>query len=245
MKWTLAVLIEFLTIAGAKTPASPKGIGEYEDDMTGEETLSVLARALEVLNRISGNSPGSLGLHPAVYFYNERGKHNRYLFLGITQLIAERVRNNDESFFKKFSTVRAKLEKFLMDNKSWLSLLLTNMSRSQRISKTRDLFSYLVTNFESDKKVSPEAAISHLGLRGRFFDVEGTHSRAKFSDDAKSIAFLKAATLSALKCPVCAGLLDPRKSVSYDHKVRVREGGTGDANNAQLAHPYCNTAVRN
>jgi hypothetical protein len=122
----------------------------------------VLNRALDVLNRISGNAPGSLGF-PAVYFYNERGKHNRYLFLGMTQLIAERVRNNDDGFFKKFSNVRAQLEKFLMDNKSWLSLLQRNMNRNQRISKTRDFLYYLVTDFNVGKKVTPESAVAHLG----------------------------------------------------------------------------------
>ncbi len=240
----LAVLIEFLTIAGAQTPISPKAIGDYADDQTGDDTLAVLERALNILNRITGNSAGSLGLHPAVYFYNERGKHNRYLFLGITQLIAERVQNNDGGFFKKFSHVRAQLEKFLIDNKSWLSLLLSNMSRNQRISKTRDLFGYLVNEFNAGHKVTPESAITHLGLRGRFFDIDGPQSRTKFSDDAKSIAFLTAAMKTAMKCPICNGMLDPRKSVSYDHKVRVKEKGKGGADNAQLAHPYCNTAVK-
>jgi hypothetical protein len=82
-------------------------------------------------------------------------------------------------------------------------------------------------------------------LGGRFFDVEATQSHTKFSDDAKSMAFLQAATQSALKCPICSGMLDPRKSVSYDHKVRVQDGGTGHVNNAQLAHPFCNTSVKN
>jgi hypothetical protein len=240
----LSVLIEFLTITGAEKPAAPKSISDYEDDQTGEPTLAILIRALGVLNRISGNSPGSLGLHPAVYFYNERGKHNRYLFLGMAQLIAERVANNDDGFFRKFSDVRAKLEMFLMSNKSWLSLLLTNMSRNQRISKTRDLFGYLVAEFTSGGDVTPESAISHLGLRGRFFDVGSAENRPKFSDEAKSIAFLRAASKSAIKCPICSGWLDPRKSVSYDHKIRVRDGGTSETENAQLAHPYCNTGVK-
>jgi hypothetical protein len=140
--------------------------------------------------------------------------------------------------------LRAQVEKFLMDNKSWLSSLQRNMSRNQRISKTRDLLMYLVSDFNAGKAITPEGAVAHLGLRGRFFDAEGTKG-TKFSDDAKSMAFLQAATQSALKCPICTGMLDPRKSVSYDHKIRVRDGGKGGAANAQLAHPYCNTAVKN
>jgi hypothetical protein len=32
-----------------------------------------MKNSFNVLNRVSGNAPASLGLHPAVYFYNERG----------------------------------------------------------------------------------------------------------------------------------------------------------------------------
>jgi hypothetical protein len=102
----------------------------------------------------------------------------------------------------------------------------------------------LISHFNNGVAVTPEAAIGRLGLRGRFFDVDAAHTNTKFSDDAKSQAFISAAMKSALKCPICNGMLDPRKSVSYDHEVRVREGGTGDPNNARLAHPYCNTGVK-
>jgi hypothetical protein len=240
----LTTLIQFLTIAGAQAPAHATAIGEYADDPNGEETISLMLRALDVLNRITGNSPGSLGLHPAVYFYNERGKHNRYLFLAMTQLIAERVRNNDSGFFKKFSTVRAALEDFLMQNKSWLTLVLQNMSRTQRIAKTKDLFSYLVAQLNAGKTVTPEDAIGHLGLSGKFFHADGTQP-TKFSDDVKSMAFIRAATQSSIKCPICKGMLNPNKSVSYDHIVRVQDGGTGHPDNAQLAHPFCNTGMKN
>jgi hypothetical protein len=38
---------------------------------------------------------------------------------------------------------------------------------------------------------------------------------------------------------------DPNKSVSYDHIVRVSEGGSGDQTNVQMVHPYCNTGYKN
>jgi hypothetical protein len=47
------------------------------------ETVQVLKNSLNVLERITGNEPKSLGLHPAVYFYNEKGKYSRFLFLGM------------------------------------------------------------------------------------------------------------------------------------------------------------------
>jgi hypothetical protein len=39
-----------------------------------------------VLARIASNVPASLGLRLAVYFYNGRGKHSRFLFLGVVAL---------------------------------------------------------------------------------------------------------------------------------------------------------------
>ncbi|MCV5626719.1 HNH endonuclease [Escherichia coli] len=43
---------------------------------------------------------------------------------------------------------------------------------------------------------------------------------------------------------MCQGYLDTEKSVSYDHIVRVREGGDGNSDNVQLTHPYCNQSVK-
>jgi HNH endonuclease len=240
----LSLLIEFLTIAGSRDEKI-KSIGEYPEDQTGEATIGILSKSLEVLNRITGNSPGSLGLHPAVYFYNERGKYSRFLFLGLTSLIAEKIRSNDGAFFKAFARGRERLERFLVENKSLLGIILQNMGKGQRVPKMSDLFKFLVAQSSAGLEVKPEAAIEHIGLRGRIFDVTGVQTTPHFTDDTKSMAFVRDAIASALKCPLCKGLLDPKKSVSYDHKIRVADGGTGDLDNVQLVHPYCNSAVKN
>jgi Protein of unknown function DUF262/HNH endonuclease len=241
----LAVLIEFLTIAGAQTPNKPKTIDQYDDDSTGEGTIGVVTRALEILNRVTGNSHGSLGLHPAVYFYTENGKHNRYMFLGMIQLVAERVRNNDDGFFKKLTKSRSRIEDFLLENKSWIGLLLTNMSKGQRVIKTRDLFTYLISGFDKEETITPETTISYLGLKGRFFDVElANNYTKKVSDDTKSSAYLEPALASAVKCQICGGRMDANKSMSYDHKTRIRDGGDNSVENIQLSHPYCNTGFK-
>jgi hypothetical protein len=253
----LSVLVELLTITtGEKqiVPGRPakgipdkyraKIISEYDDDTDGTTTIAVLTKASQVLKRVTGNSPGSLGLHPAVYFYNERGKHSRFLFLAMMMLIAEKIRNNDGGFFKKFSMARAKMEQFLIQNKSLIGILLQNMSKRQRVANTCELLQFLVVECGDGRIVTPEAAISRLGLRGRVFDVDASHGPTYFPDDVKSMAFVGKALENALKCPICDGLLDPAKSVSYDHKVPRREGGTGDIENAQLVHPYCNTGIK-
>jgi len=66
----------------------------------------------------------------------------------------------------------------------------------------------------------------------------------QISDDTKSMVYVKEAIKNALRCPICNGILDPSKSVSYDHIEPKRDGGTGDYMNVQIAHPYCNTGYK-
>jgi hypothetical protein len=102
----LALLVDFFTIAGNRS-LPQKSISQYADDTTGEKTLEILENGLEVLSRITGHYDGSLGLHTAVYFYNDKGKHSKHLFLAIVSLVADKIRNNDSHFFKKFTRSRA------------------------------------------------------------------------------------------------------------------------------------------
>jgi hypothetical protein len=168
-------------------------------------------------------------------FYSERGKYGRFLFLGMASLIAEKLRNNDDGYFKKFTHARKNMEMFLIDNKSLVSTLSQNMTKGIRVSKMRDLFAYLIA--ESPKRtVKPMEVITHLGLRGQ--------GPTRFSDDDKSEIFISKALSNALTCTVCGGKLDPNKSVSYDHVMRLRDGGIGHPSNGDLVHPYCNTGIK-
>jgi hypothetical protein len=241
----LALLVEFLVISGTRE-AKIKSIAEYADDTTGDETIKILENSLEVVNRITGNSPASLGLHPAVYFYNDKGRYNRFFFLGMTLLLTERLRGNDDAFFKKFTRARARLEKFLIDNKSLITVLPQNMSKAQRIPKMRDLFRFLIDSYDTDNiEITPEKAIAALGLKGRIIDLAAAHTGTQFSDETKSNVFIHKTLEKALTCTICGGLLDPAKSLSYDHIVPRREGGTNEPENADLTHPFCNTGMKN
>lgn len=241
----LALLVDFLTIAGTRDQ-EPKSVAEYpDDDENGAVTIQVIEKSLEIVNRITGNSAESLGLHPAVYFYNEKGKYSRFLFLGMIRLVAERIRNNDDGFFKRFTHARAKVERFLIENKSLIGVILQNLGKYKRVPKMRDLFAFLIQEASNEKEPNPEEAIKYLGLKGRIFDVVSSSVSKEFSDDAKSIIRVREELKKALICPICEGLLDIRKSVQFDHVVRVREGGRSDPENGALVHPYCNSAIKN
>ncbi len=110
----LDLLIVFLTVT--KSPLDPKPIQSYEDDLAGNETLSVLRSGIRSMERITSSKPGSLGLHPAVYFYNEKGKHSRFLFLGVVSLISIALSNNNKDLFFQFTKCRSRIEIFLVGN---------------------------------------------------------------------------------------------------------------------------------
>lgn len=240
----LALLIEFLEIAGTREKDGGKSIDSYANDISGDDTIQVLQNAYYLLNRISSNNPGSLGLHPAVYFYNEKGKYTRFLFLGMVSVIQSKLRNNDSEWFRKFTRVRFKTEQFLTTNKSIIGAVLQNLSKRQRVPKIAELIEFLVYEFQNTDTITIETAMAKLNLIGRFIDVRSPQTGPRISDDTKSAVFLKQAMASAIECAICGGLLDPKKSSTYDHIVRREDGGTGDLTNVQLVHPYCNDGYK-
>eukprot|EP01012_Entosiphon_sulcatum_P058485 TRINITY_DN82564_c0_g1_i1.p1 TRINITY_DN82564_c0_g1~~TRINITY_DN82564_c0_g1_i1.p1 ORF type:complete len:520 (+),score=45.78 TRINITY_DN82564_c0_g1_i1:382-1941(+) len=239
----LSLLVDLLTIA-ANRQVESLPIDKYSDDIDGSDTIEALTKSIQVLNRITGNSPASLGLHPAVYFYNERGKYSRFLFLGMVSLITEKIKNNDGQFFKQFTIGRSLIEKFLVENKVVLGFILQNMSRAQRVPRMKLLFEFLISTSKTGHLPPIEEVFSQIGVRGKIVDVDNLQGVSHFTDDAKSMMFMSSALSSAMRCPLCGGYLHPIKSVSYDHVKRVREGGGGDPSNGQLVHPYCNTGMK-
>lgn len=240
----LSLLIDFLSIAGS--PGSlPASVDRTHDDQDGTATIRVLKEAWTVLSRITGNSPGSLGLHPAVYFYNDRGKYNRFLFLGVVSLISSAIRNNDQRFFKKFTVARASIEAFLLANKNLIGLVLQNMSKVQRVPRMQQLFEYLIEIYRrTGQQPSLLQALEKIGVRGKVLDLEEQAGSQHFTDGTKSKLFITKALDASLKCPICSGFLLPSKSVSFDHVMRRREGGDGTSNNGQMTHPFCNTGYK-
>jgi hypothetical protein len=241
----LAVLIDFLTVANSTSATKFDEPMSYPDDDTGDKTIEVLESGLKIASRVTGNSPQSLGLHPAVYFMTEQGKHSRFLFLGMTATIAEKLRNNDGGWFLKFTTARKAIEAFLIEHKSLIGVILQNLAKPARTPKMRDMFNFMVTTANAGQEITPQALITHLALSARIYDVIAPSRSVAFTDDTKSTIFYREAIKREHHCPICGGLLDITKSVSYDHVTPRRESGLGTVENGQMVHPYCNTAVKN
>ena len=65
----LQIIIDFIKVACISQSDS----NYYEDDLTGDKTIEVLNRTERLVGWITGNNKGSLGLHPAIYYYGPSG----------------------------------------------------------------------------------------------------------------------------------------------------------------------------
>ncbi|WP_159082436.1 DUF262 domain-containing protein [Paragemmobacter aquarius] len=240
---SLKSLIDIFAIIDGESDAK-KSLAKLTDDADGQQTIELLKRSLKVARRMTGNDAGSLGLHPAAYFYTEKGKPSRYLFLGVLSAISDAVRNNDKSFFKRFTSQRAKIENTLIARKSLIIQGLANVNSTQRVDKIRGLLKSLVIHFEKQDQVLDRDILRFLGLEGSAGDLKQIEAPVGFSTEIKSAIFLQTAVNCAPRCNICGGLLHVVKSASYDHKTPVAAGGQGHVANAQIVHPFCNTGIK-
>ena len=238
-------LIDIALIANRNQQGAPKKITETEDDFTGTATIGCLNKILSLVQRITGTSPGSLGLHPAVYFYGPTGRHSGAMFMGTIDLIGGKLSNNDQGFFPTLTSIRPKLEAVLIEKKDLIATVLQRHLSPRRVSAYSHLLDEIIKRLLSGVELVDQDIVTISGLDGKLI-VGGVGPTSKeFSDDTKSKVFLASALLNALTCPICHGLLDAAKSATYDH-VRDKElGGIGDSENCQIVHPYCNSAIKN
>jgi hypothetical protein len=243
----LDLLMNLISTTCADVGKSRRPISEFAIDTDGLKTIEVLDECLAVMTRVTGNDAGSLGLHPAVYFYSDKGRHIPDLLLGMLYLFKERIKNNDSHFFKKFIAARELMETCLVSKKHLITQALQIARSKTRFERSADLFKFLVD--ECSKKTIPSdesiVAVIIPNAQSKILAISQNSSSTQFSTETKSQIYLRDSLRSALRCSICHGLIEPAKSVSYDHVERVREGGIGDAGNGQMTHPYCNTAIKN
>ena len=102
----------------------------------------------------------------------------------------------------------------------------------------------MLKDLKGGKVVTDDRMLELLGLAGNAGSLKIIDALKGFPDETKSAAFLGTSLKTALRCPICKGYLDSTKAVSYDHMTPKRDGGRGDVDNIQLAHPFCNTGVK-
>lgn len=240
----LQILIDFFSVSAEVTSTKPLGVSFSGEDKDGTNTLSVLKKGLKLAKRITGSDAGSLGLHPAIYFYGPTGGHSLPMFLGTARAISRKISDNHPTYFKDFTSVRSGIEKILIDHKELIATILQKLSSKKRVVAYEALFTKIYENIKNGIEVSEENLVEWGGVSGKVLIGSATKDSTSFSDEEKSKAFIQVAIKSAVKCPICNGYIDS-KSISYDHIDRVREGGKGDSSNCQITHPFCNHGIKN
>lgn len=244
VRTAIQVLKDFLIITDCTQNGVLKRIEDYPDDVYGQDSLRLLTKATYLINRVTGNGDGSLGLHPAIYFYGPTGIHSTPMFLGTAQLVAKHLSNNNSQFFRDITSVREKLEKTMIEYKDLIAIIIQKAGSNYRVSKYADFLNCLIAALKNGVDINEGKLVELAELEGRIILGDFKRTSVKINDEQKSKVFIDAALQYAIKCPICNGYLDTEKSVSYDHIIRVREGGNGSAENVKLTHPYCNQSVK-
>ena len=214
------------------------------DDTDGSGTIEFLKNVRRIANRISGNHPSSLGLHPVVYFYSSEGRFQPTSFLAIISLLKI---FEQENLYNVFTENRRRFENFLLKYKSFANQVTTKWGSGVKgFDKLKDLYRIILDSVINNKS-DPE--IVGLLQRNKTFSFLAAipyqpEVGTDFSTDTKSQAYLRAAIKTPVQCEICRARLHV-KSISIDHVVRKQDGGQGDLENAQTTHPYCNTTYKN
>jgi hypothetical protein len=214
-------------------------------DKDGTQTLNYLRNTRKVVARISSPLASSLGLHPAVYFYSAKGRHQPTSVLAVASLM---LKIEKENGFADFIKIRRPFEDFLLKYKEFINQIVVKSGSGVKGYGNVEKMLLFVLNQIKDGKL--EKAIIDALLKESYFSflkitTEQVDQQQKdFNTDTKSAAFIKAAMENPLRCKICNCLIH-KNAITFDHIERKKDGGLGTEDNAQLAHPFCNSTVKN
>jgi hypothetical protein len=214
------------------------------DDTDGTKTIEYLKNTRRLVFRLSSAYASSLGLHPAVYFYSATGRHQPTSFLAAVSLMKAFEKKDH---FATFTKHRRRFENFIIKYKDFPNqVVVSSGSGVKGYAKLEQLLSEILRQIEDGKDET--GIIDALAGDERFKFLRTTEptlatKRKGFSTEIKSAAFLKDALANAIRCRICECHIH-RNAMSVDHVDAKRDGGTGSLDNAQLAHPYCNSTYK-
>jgi hypothetical protein len=239
---TLPLILEFINIVNN----IPNDFKEsLPDDLTGDETVKILKETRRIAWRINSKHPSSLGLHPAVYFYSQDGRHKVASFYATLAFVKEL---EEKKKLDEFISVRSIFENILLKN----DILVQQINRKYRsaIASYGQIKDFYFEIIELLKNGTDEnSVISELIKSSKFnyltLTIEQNEiTSSKFSTERKSAIYIKEALLNTPKCKICNGYIH-RNSISIDHIERKQYGGLGSIDNGQITHPYCNSTIKN
>ncbi len=216
---------------------------DIADDSDGKITIQYLKNTLKVIRLFTTTHASSLGLHPAVYFYSEKGRYQPTPFMAWIEILKE---FRSKSSFKEFTKHREQFESLLISYK-YLTNQVT-VKYGSGLKGYKHLKELYLCIFDAIALNKSEDAIKEI-ISSNFPYLNLTYKGDKpkqsdFSTNTKSEIFITSALKDAQKCSICGGYIHT-KSISFDHIERKQDGGKGIAENGQLTHPYCNSTLKN
>lgn len=216
---------------------------DVNEDPNGQETIKFLKSTNKILRRFTTTHSSSLGLHPAVYFYSEKGRYQPTAFMAWIEIIKDYETKNN---FNSFIDIRENFEKVLIEYKYVTNQVTVKYGSGLKgYRQLKEVYNYMV------KLTMEKHSISNVGknLKVTFpylnIDYKGEAAQsADFNSNTKSEVFLNSALDNANKCKICNGYIHIN-SITIDHIDRKQDGGIGIAVNGQVAHPYCNSTYKN
>lgn len=214
------------------------------DDTDGSVTLGYMKTVKRIASRMIGEHKGSLGLHPAVYFYGATGKFQSTAFLAMVALVVD-LEKRDK--FDEFTDARSRFEDFLIAHRHYVNLVGKHIGAGTKgLDHLFQMYKIILAGIKNQASDSEIVALIQSDPRLQFIkditEDDRVHGR-NFSNETKSAAFIKAALVGIPRCGICHARLHVR-SISHDHRVPRRDGGDGSPANNQLTHPYCNTGYK-
>jgi len=197
------------------------------------------------MQRLIGMHPSSLGLHPAVYFYSTSGRYQPTSFLAMLGLLADLEKENG---LKHFIKVRPLVENFVIKYKYFVTQIVYKYGSGMKgYLPLKKLFRTIIDSFHEGQSeaevIKTLKSTKELSFLTTEQAVGPTGQKKDFSSGAKSATFLKEALTKAVRCTICGGYMHS-KAITIDHRIAKSKGGGADPENAQLAHPYCNSTIK-
>lgn len=203
------------------------------------------------LEHVTGATPRSLGLVPALYFYSENGRYVRSLLYGLVYWLVSN--GSDETILARkrvYCAHRAAFEAVLMSRKqSIVNRLSRNSGSGPEVTFPtaryyQRLLEILIEHQDSIDSQSFERDYMKLleGLTSKKNKASET-SEAKsrtFTESQKNTLWLREQLARLSKCGICGGMIDPEEDVQHDHILPVFRGGTTTPTNQRMVHPFCN-----
>lgn len=217
-------------------------------DQDGLLTMKYLESVKKRTSLITTDAPGSLGLHPAVYFYAMSGNFMPNAYLAASEF-AEKLRA--KSRLDDFSRVRRQFEDYMFENKIFISLTVTKLGSGARsLGRLANLLWVVFEGFvRGDSAETITEALyadpnyAHLSHAKSAPPRTERGRTGRMSGQTKSAVGMRDGYASVVRCGICGAAVHFRSS-TVDHIERRSEGGSADMRNGQTTHPYCNTGSK-